>query len=93
MTNETIVTIATILILSFKPFHNNPKFTKFVLQFHEHGRLAEWLGAGLQNRLERFDSATDLNTTQTSHLTGGLFFGGADIGANGASSESKELHS
>ena len=26
-----------------------------------HGRLAEWLGAGLQNRVQRFDSATDLN--------------------------------
>ena len=24
------------------------------------GRLAEWLGTGLQNRLRRFESATDL---------------------------------
>ena len=26
-----------------------------------HGRLTEWLGSGLQNRLRRFESATDLN--------------------------------
>lgn len=26
-----------------------------------HGRLTEWLGSGLQNRVRRFDSATDLN--------------------------------
>ena len=26
-----------------------------------YGRLAEWLGSGLQNRLRRFESATDLN--------------------------------
>ena len=26
------------------------------------GRFAEWLGAGLQNRLQRFESATDLNS-------------------------------
>ena len=25
------------------------------------GRLAEWLGIGLQNRVRRFESATDLN--------------------------------
>ena len=25
------------------------------------GRLTEWLGSGLQNRLRRFESATDLN--------------------------------
>ncbi len=25
-----------------------------------HGRFAEWLGAGLQNQLQRFESATDL---------------------------------
>lgn len=25
-----------------------------------HGRLAEWLGTGLQNRLQRFESATAL---------------------------------
>ena len=29
--------------------------------FGEHGRLTEWLGSGLQNRLRRFESATDLN--------------------------------
>jgi hypothetical protein len=26
-----------------------------------YGRLTEWLGSGLQNRLRRFESATDLN--------------------------------
>ncbi len=26
------------------------------------GRLAEWLGIGLQNRVRRFESATDLNS-------------------------------
>ena len=29
--------------------------------FGVHGRLTEWLGSGLQNRLRRFESATDLN--------------------------------
>ena len=29
---------------------------------HTNGRLAEWLGNGLQNRVQRFESATDLNT-------------------------------
>jgi hypothetical protein len=27
----------------------------------ENGRLAEWLGSGLQNRVRRFESAIDLN--------------------------------
>ena len=26
----------------------------------KYGRLAEWLGSGLQNRVRRFESATDL---------------------------------
>jgi hypothetical protein len=26
-----------------------------------HGRFTEWLGSGLQNRLRRFESATDLS--------------------------------
>jgi hypothetical protein len=30
-----------------------------------HGRLTEWLGSGLQNRLRRFESATDLNPIKT----------------------------
>ena len=29
------------------------------------GRLAEWLGSGLQNRVRRFESATDLNLRET----------------------------
>lgn len=28
------------------------------------GRLAEWLGSGLQNRVRRFESATDLNPSK-----------------------------
>ena len=32
---------------------------KFVIH-KKHGRFAEWLGAGLQNQLQRFESATDL---------------------------------
>ena len=37
---------------------------KFVIH-KKHGRFAEWLGAGLQNQLQRFESATDLNPTET----------------------------
>ena len=33
----------------------------FFIFAHEIGRLAEWLGIGLQNRVRRFESATDLN--------------------------------
>ncbi|MBZ4675734.1 MAG: hypothetical protein JG782_353 [Anaerophaga sp.] len=28
---------------------------------YKYGRLAEWLGSGLQNRVRRFESATDLH--------------------------------
>ena len=55
---------------------NNTKIIIFALQtygtpspptgrFGAHGRLTEWLGSGLQNRLRRFESATDLNPTKT----------------------------
>jgi hypothetical protein len=40
--------------------------------FGEHGRLTEWLGSGLQNRLRRFESATDLNKIPE-HLVPGIF--------------------
>ena len=30
--------------------------------FGVHGQLSEWLGIGLQNRLRRFESATDLKS-------------------------------
>ena len=33
---------------------------KSSLSKNEYGRLTEWLGSGLQNRLRRFESATDL---------------------------------
>ena len=42
-----------------------------------HGRLAKWLGIGLQNRVQRFESATDLNPFQTSLFMRGLFCCGA----------------
>jgi hypothetical protein len=32
--------------------------------YGEHGRFTEWLGRGLQNRLRRFESATDLNNNK-----------------------------
>ena len=35
-------------------------FTNFAMQNTKPGRFAEWLGAGLQNQLQRFESATDL---------------------------------
>ena len=31
-----------------------------MFNFASHGLVAEWLGAGLQNRLQQFDSARDL---------------------------------
>ena len=37
------------------------KITKFAIRFIKNGRLTEWLGSGLQNRLRRFESATDLD--------------------------------
>ena len=41
-------------------------YTVHLLQgYGVHGRLTEWLGSGLQNRLRRFESATDLNPTKT----------------------------
>ena len=46
--------IAFIISYICNPFQGDG----FVAQ----GRLAEWLGAGLQNRLQRFESATDLNS-------------------------------
>ena len=30
---------------------------------HSKGRMAEWLGSGLQNHLHRFESGSDLNLT------------------------------
>ncbi len=32
----------------------------FALAITKHGSLAEWLGTGLQNRLQQFDSARNL---------------------------------
>jgi hypothetical protein len=37
------------------------KRNNFVFLQRFNGRLAEWLGNGLQNRVRRFESATDLN--------------------------------
>ena len=47
-------------------------FRKFItFAFLIYGRLAEWLGIGLQNRVRRFDSATDLNKIPLE--SGGIF--------------------
>ncbi len=41
----------------------------------QYGRLAEWLGVGLQNQLRRFESATDLTTkTEQPNNKGVRFF-------------------
>lgn len=41
----------------------------------KHGRFAEWLGAGLQNQLRRFESATDLHIkTELPNNKGVRFF-------------------
>ena len=41
----------------------------------QNGRFAEWLGAGLQNQLQRFESATDLHIkTEHSDNKGVRFF-------------------
>ena len=49
--------------------------TKVLVHSHQsfkiYGRLTEWLGSGLQNRLRRFESATDLN--QSLALSAGDF--------------------
>ena len=37
------------------------------------GRFAEWLGAGLQNQLQRFESATDLNKIPFREAIGDFF--------------------
>ena len=37
------------------------------MYFSIYGRFAEWLGAGLQNQLQRFESATDLRRIANSH--------------------------
>ena len=49
---------------------NNTKIIIFALQTY--GRLTEWLGSGLQNRLRRFESATDLNKIPE-HEVQGIF--------------------
>jgi hypothetical protein len=38
------------------------KFYFAYLCAHYYGRLAEWLGSGLQNRVRRFESAIDLKS-------------------------------
>ncbi len=39
-----------------------------------HGRLTEWLGSGLQNRVRRFESATDLNKSLSTKCQGFFVF-------------------
>jgi hypothetical protein len=38
-----------------------------------YGQLSEWLGIGLQNRLRRFESATDLNKIPEARSAKGFF--------------------
>jgi hypothetical protein len=38
------------------------------------GQLSEWLGIGLQNRLRRFESATDLNQSPGHEVPGDFLF-------------------
>ena len=45
------------------------------------GRLAEWLGIGLQNRVRRFESATDLNQNPLTERSEGDFLFSAPNGA------------
>jgi hypothetical protein len=48
-----------------------------------YGRLTEWLGSGLQNRLRRFESATDLNlNNKPAEYQRVLFFRGAYLAAD-----------
>ncbi len=44
----------TFSLPHFLPFSGNKKLTIFAPQ---KGLMAEWLGAGLQNRIQRFESA------------------------------------
>ena len=64
---------------------NNTNFIIFALQsygspspptggYGVHGRLTEWLGSGLQNRLRRFESATDLNQSLSTQCQGFFVF-------------------
>ncbi len=45
----------------------------YLPQYYEQGRLAEWLGRGLQNLVQRFESAIDLKTVKPFHVVEGLF--------------------
>ncbi len=39
-----------------------------ILQSNQDGLVAEWLGRGLQNLVQRFESARDLQKVKASHL-------------------------
>ncbi len=41
--------------------------------------MAEWLGNGLQNRVQRFESAWYLKTSPLYRFTEGLFFSGVEF--------------
>ena len=43
-----------------KNLHSSKKGYNFAPQNRNNGSLAEWLGTGLQNRLQRFESARNL---------------------------------
>lgn len=51
-----------VLWLSQKYFVSDFYIFKYIIYLcTQNGLLAEWLGIGLQNRLQRFESARDLN--------------------------------
>ena len=54
------------------------------------GRLAEWLGIGLQNRVRRFESATDLNKIPPERSEGGIFCFQPDARMRGGGMETKK---
>ncbi len=53
---------------------NTDYFIKIIIFAHQtDGRLTEWLGSGLQNRVRRFESATDLNKIPHARSAEGFF--------------------
>ena len=54
-----------------KNLHSSKKGYNFAPQNRNNGSLAEWLGTGLQNRLQRFESARNLKRV---YLIGSLFY-------------------
>ena len=56
----TQITEKTVDVCTYKKITLNLHSRKEIIAFRKFGSLAEWLGAGLQNRLQQFDSARNL---------------------------------